>query len=251
VSTLPDNELRIHLPKADSVGLEQDEEYCELEADGERRRIALHDYGRIYDTPGLYEQLFAESLECCSPQVVVDLLHEVVAADGQHPGDLKVLDFAAGNGMVAEELARVGTGTIVGVDLAPEAKRAAERDRPGLYDDYYACDITELDPGVRRELEDRGFNGMTCVAALGFGDVPPEAFRAACDLVSTAGWVAFNIRDRFIDDGDDTGFSDALDVMLGGELVERARLRYPHRLSVSGEPLHYVAIVAQKAPAAA
>lgn len=252
MSTLPENELLVHLPRAEAVGLDQDEEYCEIEIDGRRRRIALHDYRQIYSTPGLYEQLFAESLECRSPRLVVDLLHEVVTDAGEDPADLEVLDFGAGNGMVGEELARIGAGSIVGVDLAEEAKEAAERDRPGLYDAYHACDITALPPAERHELERRDFNCMTCVAALGFGDVPPQAFQAACDLVAAPGWVAFNLRDRFVDEADDSGFSAALETMLDERaFVERARMRYQHRLSVSGDPLHYVAIVAQKEPLAA
>ena len=44
---------------------------------------------------------------------------------------------------------------------------------------------------------------MTSVAALGFGDVPPEVFTAAFDLVEDGGWVAFTIKEDFLDGGDD------------------------------------------------
>ena len=40
---------------------------------------------------------------------------------------------------------------------------------------------------------------MTCVAALGFGDIPPLAFADAFNLVASPGWIAFNIRDRYVD----------------------------------------------------
>jgi SAM-dependent methyltransferase len=251
MSSPPKDELTIHLPRAAVTGLQQDEEYFELEEDGSRRRIRFHDYAEIYSIPGLYEQLFAETLMCRSPEVVVDLLKQTLLEHQQQPGDLRVLDFGAGNGMVGEELARIGVESIVGVDELEEAEQAAERDRPEIYDAYHAIDITAPGPAVQRELETAGFNCLTCVAALGFGDIPVDVFRAALALIADDGWVAFNIRDRFVAETDRSGFADLLEKLTSsGELVERARLRYPHRLGLSGEPLHYLAVIAQKSAAA-
>jgi len=248
MSTLSEEDLKVHLPRAGAFGLDQDEEFFEIEEDGERRRLRCHDYGEIYSVPGLYERIFAEVLSCRSPQVVVDLLGKTLDREGEDPSELRAFDLGAGNGMVAEELARIGAEEIVGVDLLEEAKEAAERDRPGLYDAYHALDLTELDPALREELEGHGFNCLTCVAALGFGDIPADAFRAAYDLVAPGGWVAFNIRDQFLENGDSSGFSRLLDRLFeSGELVEHARHRYRHRVSVNGEPLYYIAVVAQKA----
>lgn len=248
MSTLLKEQSTIHLPQPGAGNLEQDEEYFEIEEDGRRRRIRFHDYGEIYSVPGLYEKLFAERLSCKSPQVVIDLLADTLGERKQDPEELSVIDFGAGNGMVGEELARIGAGSIVGVDALEEAKEAAERDRPGLYDDYHAFDVTDSEAAERRALEDRTFNCLTCVAALGFGDVPPEAFHAAYEMLEPQSWVAFNIRDQFVEDGDPSGFATLLkELEDDGELVEHSRLSYPHRLSVSGEPLNYVAVVAQKA----
>lgn len=248
MSTLSDQELKVHLPRADATALEQDEEYFEIEEGGVRRRVRCHDYDEIYAIPGLYERLFAEMLCCKSPRVVIDLLGETLEEQDEDPEDLRVVDLGAGNGMVAEELDRIGADSIVGIDLLVEAKEAAERDRPGLYNDYHALDLTDLAPEQERELEPHDFNCLTCVAALGFGDMPPEAFKTAYDFLGPEAWVAFNIRDQFIEEDDASGFAKLLDSMISdGELIEHARVRYPHRLSVGGEPLHYVAVVAQKA----
>ena len=180
--------------------------------------------------------------------MVVDLLDRTLESEATAVDNLRAVDLGAGNGMVGEELARIGADSIVGLDLLEEAKEAAERDRPGIYDAYHALNLTDLEPAVRAELEARGFNCLTCVAALGFGDMPPEAFRAAYDLVAPGGWIAFNIRDQFVSGKDSSGFARLLERMFsGGELVEHARHRYRHRVSVSGEPLHYVAVIAQKA----
>jgi hypothetical protein len=237
----------VHLPAQGSAGLDQDQEYCVVEAGGERRQIRFHDYDEIFSVPGLYERLFADALSCDSPRVVVDLLHDALREQAQSPQELTVLDFGAGNGMVGEELARIETGSIVGLDLLEEAKAAAERDRPGVYDAYHALDLTGLRAAERETLEQHDFNALTCVAALGFGDVPVDAFATAFDLVADDGWVAFNIRERFLEETDTSGFSNMLATALDdGAIVEHARVSYTHRMSVSGEPLPYLAMVGRK-----
>lgn len=241
-----EHEYTLHLPER-GTGLDQDEEFCEIEVDGARRRIRFHDYAAIYSTPGLYERLFADSLACDSPRVVVDLLDDALERSGTSAQQLQVLDFGAGNGMVGAELARIGSGSVVGVDLLPEAKHAAGRDRPGVYDDYHALDLTDPAADGRDELERRDFNCLTCVAALGFGDVPPEAFANAFNLVDDDGWVAFNIRERFTEESDTSGFAATLATLLDdGTIEEHARVSYTHRMSVDGEPLPYVALVGRK-----
>jgi predicted TPR repeat methyltransferase len=240
--------LEIRLPGDAGAGLDQDEEFCELVAeDGSVRRIRFHDYAEIYRVPGLYEQLFAEALACDSPRVVCDLLSDQLGARDVDPDGLSVLDLGAGNGMVGEQLQRLGAGAITGVDLLPEAKEAAERDRPGVYADYHALDLTRQDERVEQALGDTSFNAMTCVAALGFGDIPTTAFTAALDRLDEDAWVAFNLRERFTEERDASGFATLLDRLVDEEvLTPIATERYTHRRSVSGEALPYVAIVAEK-----
>jgi hypothetical protein len=239
-------ELRLPPPNAGNI-LDQDEEWCELEIGGDRRRIRLHDYATIYDIPGLYEQLFSELLECNSPEVVCDVLRQELDQADVDPAGLTALDFGAGSGMVGERLSSIGLGTIVGIDLLPEARAAALRDRPGIYDDYRTLDLDALRAAERAELEEHDFDCLVCVAALGFGDVPPTAFTQAFNLVASPGWLAFNLRERFLREEDAAGFGALIERMVAeGVIEERARMRYTHRMSVSGEPLDYIAIVATK-----
>jgi SAM-dependent methyltransferase len=237
--------LAVEFP--DDVARDQDHEWCHVTMNGTTRKIRFHDYDEIYSVPGLYEYLFYEHLECCSPQVVRGLLEDALTAVGRPPTTLRVLDLGAGNGMVGEELADLGAQMITGVDLLPEAAAAAERDRPGVYDDYLVLDLTELSDARRRELRERRFNALVSVAALGFGDIPPRAFAEAFNLVSDGGWIAFNIKEHFLDDGEPTGFSRLIGRLLDSEIVElRAEKVYRHRLSTSGDPLDYVALVGVK-----
>jgi predicted TPR repeat methyltransferase len=230
---------------------DQDREYCDVVLDGVTRRIRFHDYGEIYEVPGLYEQLFYDELKCTSPDVVVGLLEESLESTDVSADELKVLDLGAGNGMVGERLAALGVAELVGVDIIPEAAQAAERDRPGLYDDYLVADMTALPPDAERELDQRGLNCLTSVAALGFGDAPVGAFEAAYDLLEDDGFVAFCIKEDFLRDGDGSGFARLMRSKLDdGELEVVGERRYQHRESAVGNPLHYMALVARKQLAA-
>jgi len=73
VTSPPDAEFTVHLPTSPGA-LDQDEEFCTVEIDGERRQIRFHEYAEIYRVPGLYEHLFYDLLGCTSPSVVVSLL---------------------------------------------------------------------------------------------------------------------------------------------------------------------------------
>jgi predicted TPR repeat methyltransferase len=229
------------------TALDQDEEWCLVRENGETRKLRFHDYGEIYELPGLYEQLFYDHLKCTSPATVARLLERELRLASVDPGTLRLLDVGAGNGMVGEQLAEVGVGTIVGIDLIPEAAAAAERDRPGIYDDYLTLDLTALDPGTRRGLESRRLNALTCVAALGFGDIPPVALAAAYDLLEPDSWLAFSIKEGFLEESGGSGFAHLVRELVGRGMMEiRTQRRYRHRLAANGEPVHYVAVVAVK-----
>lgn len=240
--------IEVDFPSGEQVN--QDHEWCVAEIDGETRRIRFHDYAAIYSVPGLYEHLFYDRLECCSPETVVGLLEHELREEAEDPRRLRALDLGAGNGMVGEELARLGVPTVVGVDLLEEAAAAAARDRPGVYDKYFALDLTDPPSEDLAALRAYDFNCLACVAALGFGDVPTEVFMAGFDLLAPGGWLAFNIKQDFLARGDDTGFNRLIrELVHSGAIDIRARRPYRHRLSTSGEPLTYVAMAGRKAAA--
>jgi hypothetical protein len=177
----------------------------------------------------------------------VGLLEEILQDSDEKPSDLCVLDVGAGNGMVGDELRAMGVGDIVGVDIIAEAKQATDRDRPGVYDEYVVADLTNLPEAVEKRLRRRNFSCLTCVAALGFGDIPPAAFLKALDLICTPGWVALNIKEDFLSERDSSGFCKLIrQLSRGGAIQTQAYRRYRHRLSASGRPLYYVAMVARK-----
>jgi len=241
--TLP--QLTVRFPSDEEAAASQDTEWCEVHVDGERHTIRFHDYHEIYAIPGLYEQIFHDHLQCASPEVVVELLGEQLAAAGVDPGALDVLDVGAGNGLVGEQLADLGVRSIVGVDIIEEAAAAAERDRGSVYDDYVVCDLTALDDGQRKRLGTPTL--MSTVAALGFDDIPPEAFSEAYGTAAEGAWIAFNIKADFLEEDEESGFRGLIRRLVrDGALEILATRRYIHRLSIAGEPLEYVAVVGRK-----
>jgi predicted TPR repeat methyltransferase len=236
----------VALPET-SVSMTQDTEWCVVRENGTWHQIRFHDYEALFAVPGLYEKVIYEILGCDSPRVVRDLLEDELSNVNASADSLRVLDLGAGNGMVGEQLADLGAGFIVGVDIIDEAADATQRDRPGIYDDYLVVDMTALKDRQQQRLADYRFTTLTCVAALGFGDIPPEAFISAYNLIQPDGWVAFNIKEDFLSNGDDSGFAGLIKTMLGDGTMElRKRQRYQHRLGTDRQPLHYVAIVGRK-----
>lgn len=240
------NPLRLRFAD-DADGLEQDEEWFEVQQDGEWRRLRIHDYDRVYDIPGLYEAVVYRTLKCVSPTVVVSALRDAVVQDGGSTEGLRVLDFGAGNGMVGVELRQIGVGTVIGSDIIPEAKAAAARERHYAYDDYVVADFTALTPEQEAQLRAERLNCLVIVAALGFGDIPAEAFLTALDLIESPGWVAFNIKEDFLETTDTTGFAGLLQRLAAEGVLQRESFkRYQHRISISGKPLYYGVMVARK-----
>ena len=239
---------RIQFPPSNSEKLAQDEIFFTLTEDGEEKRLRFHDYNEIYKRPGLYEQLFYERLRCNSPAKVADLLQRALDTVREPVTELRVLDLGAGNGMMGEVLKREGVARLVGADIIPEARDAAYRDRSTVYDDYYVDDFANLDADRLDELRDWRFDCLTCVAALGFGDIPPRAFFNAVKLVRTDGWLAFNIKEAFLDHTERTGFSRLVRELIFSKYLDIYHLElYRHRLSMEGTQLFYYALVGRMA----
>ncbi|ULE34550.1 class I SAM-dependent DNA methyltransferase [Mycobacterium sp. IDR2000157661] len=235
---------RIQFPAANSETLSQDEVYFRLIENGESRSIRFHDYAEIYKRPGLYEELFYDRLRCNSPHKVMELLRRALETVREPVNGLRVLDLGAGNGMMGDLLKQDGISRLVGIDIIPEARHAAYRDRPAAYDAYYVADLTDVDCDLLEELREWHFDCLACVAALGFGDIPPRAFFNALKLIRTDGWLAFNIKKSFLEHTEQTGFAQLVRKLIFSKYLDVYHLElYRHRLSMEGEQLFYYALV--------
>jgi hypothetical protein len=225
----------------------QDEEFCTIHLDGIEKRVRFHDYNEVYSIPGLYEKIFYEYLRCCSHKTVCDHFFQELKKHRYSANQLRVLEIGAGNGMVGEQLRQSFVSKIIGIDILIEAKLAAYRDRPKVYDDYYAIDLTEIPKQIEEEILQKKLNSMVSVAALGFDDLPPLAYAKAFNLISENGWIALNIKDEFLSEKDESGFSKLIKRMIkDGILTINTREKYQHRLATDNTPLYYYAIIGQK-----
>ena len=238
---------RVQFPVSESEHLGQDETYFFLTEETEPIRLRFHDYDEIYRRPGLYEQIFYDRLQCASPRKVATILRSAVEQAGGLVSTLRVLDLGAGNGIMGEELREMGVARLIGSDIIDAARDACDRDRPGVYDEYVVADFTDLDPAVRDDLEGWHVDCLTTVAALGFGDIPPQAFVTAFNLVRPGGWVAFNVKQTFLDHRETAELNRTIRELVFTDYLEIHHLeRYRHRLSIDGEPIFYYAIAGQK-----
>lgn len=182
-------------------------------------------------------------LQCASPARIADVLVRVAELQGLPAHSLRVLDLGAGNGLVGEELRARGVELLVGTDSARTAGDATARDRPGLYASYLVGDVddAQLDELVRAF----DLDCIVCAGALGFEHISAQSFARLWDLLPSGALFALTIHEDLAR----PGASDIGDKLaeLGGcgtEIVVSERFR--HRLSMAGEPIHYVAVGARK-----
>jgi hypothetical protein len=211
--------------------------------DGTVEEITLHDYARMYALPGVYEQIVQEDLRCRSPAQVAQMLAGALHALHRDPAGTRVIDVAAGNGVSGEALRATGVDVVLGTDLAPEARAAALRDRPGVYDEYLTLDLTALSAEQAAHVRSLRADALTCVAPVGTaeGTVPPRAIAAACGLLTGEPLVVtlYDPRHGEPDPLDEGFFADA----VGAEATLVDHERYLHRFLVTGAPYELEASV--------
>jgi tRNA A58 N-methylase Trm61 len=148
-------------------------EYFFITENGQERRLKLHDYGEVYRIPGLYHYLALEKLDYRSPEVMSELFVEHLNDRGESIQDLRLLELGAGSGLFGQTITKLGIDSIIGIDIVPEAAEAAQRDYPGVYQDYFVEDLTQLSTVAFDQLQARNFNGFVCCSALSAGHIPP------------------------------------------------------------------------------
>jgi hypothetical protein len=211
------------------------EEWMEYGPPGDRRRIGFHDYAAIYAEPGLYEHVFYETLGMRSTREVVRMYAEVLAELGLDPGSQRVIDFGAGNGLGGEDLRARGVGELVGVDLEPMARTAAERDRPGVYDEYLVGDLGAWTEAEMDRLRARRPTALLALSAVGLGHVPCAVLDRAVGLLGPGGIYAFAVAPPLLPESTDpegraSGYPGWIAALLERtQLLERQEYVHRHR----------------------
>ena len=239
--TLPSlRQLRVAFPQQ-SYPVGQDAEWCVVSDGGSWREFRFHDYAQIYEIPGLYEKIFMEHLKSRSPVVMAEALARELELRHRSLSECLILDLGAGNGHVGAHLHDLGARHLWGVDVLPEACRAAQREHPQVYSGY-----SLVSPRLMKDMEPFEINTVICVAALGFGDIDPDLFEEVLAALPAHSMVAFNIKEQFLNALDPSGFNRMfIRLQDQGKLRPIRQWRHFHRYSTWGDPLHYLGVVAE------
>lgn len=215
------------------------EDWIEYGPPEDRRRIGFHDYAALYGVPGLYEAVFYETLDMSSADVVVGLYADALRELDRPGAEERVFDLGAGNGIGGEVLRReVEPASVVGLDLEPAAREAAERDRPGAYDEYLIADLA-ASPGILEELRAHDFSALVAVSAIGEGHIPLELLANTIHrLLRPGGLFAFAVFDELLPE-----FHEEFFVRVDADRL--GEHSYDHRRQADGTSHSAVAVVAR------
>jgi predicted TPR repeat methyltransferase len=114
-----------------------------------------------------------------------------IAAGGRGP----VLDAGCGTGLVGVALRRVGIGPVDGCDLS--AGMLARASSTGAYRSLAAVDLT----AGPLPADEGTYAGALCVAAIGFGHVPPEVVGELARVTATGGVIVVTVNDAYAGSG--------------------------------------------------
>lgn len=231
-------EFPVYFP--DASNLSQGQEYFFIEIEGEKEKIQLHDYVKIYSIPWLYEKVLYELLKCNTPVAICDNFKKALQGSNVNPLDLQVLEIGAGSGIFGEQLKSVGIKRIAGLDILDIAREAAERDRPGLYDDYYVADLTNLPKAMYQKLENQKFSCVAVASATGWGHhIPVFGFATAFNLLSPGGWFIYHVK-RDKDDPECAELCNWIDEIIGSQQMRLvSKESCFHRYSIDNKPIFY------------
>jgi len=199
----------------------------------------------VYGVPGLYEHVVQDLLGCRSPQVVAQGLARALDALELDRATLTVLDLGAGTGLVGGLVRELGVGTVIGLDALDAAREAALRDRPGVYRDYLVGDLADPAPCLLERLREHGLGGLVAAGAFGGTHAPASALETALDLLAPGAPVAFTIDEQWMQTDGPGGFrTEVAELLRSGRLEQIERSRFHHRVTTTGEPIHYELLVA-------
>lgn len=227
----------IEFPKGQK--LTQDRESVIVEIDGKKEKIHFHDYDRLYAIPWLYDRIF-DLLGYQAPATISNAFSRVLCKQNVDPSQLRVLEPGAGCGIVAEHLRKIGIARLVGLDIRPSARAAAQRDKPGLYEAYYVADLTQLSEQTEIELKARKFNCVVVVSATGWSHLPVAALDKALELLVSGGWLIYHTKRDRDGTGGHVESCQWLDLKLeSAQISLETRETCLHRYSIEGQPIYY------------
>lgn len=131
------------------------------------------------DWAARYDRDFAAGMGYRSPHAVAAVF---AALGGRGP----VLDVGAGTGLVAEALARIGTGPVDAIDISAEMLAVAAG--KGVYRQVIRADLTAVLP-----IGNSVYSGLISAGTFTHGHVGPEAFEELLRVASPGALFAVTV----------------------------------------------------------
>lgn len=111
------------------------------------------------------------------------------------PGEGKVLDAAAGTGMMGDILAPLGYEDLTAIDLSQNMLRIARQ--KGVY-----TELRQMELGKRLDFPDNSFGATVATGVFTEGHAPPESFEELVRVTTPGGYVVFSVRaDMYLEAG--------------------------------------------------
>ncbi len=171
--------------------------------DGTSININVWEYGKMYEHPFLYDIIFGDILKLNAPVDLISYFTEII--DNKEPDKkFRVLELAAGSGLAGRELKISGkTELLVGIDILEQARTAALRDQPSIYDDYFVLNFESLSNHDMKLLSSYNFNCFFVTTGTGgadddsgYKDVMLDSYKQAIKFLAPKSYIFFNIRQK-------------------------------------------------------
>lgn len=215
--------------------------------DNTRKIIYSWDYKTIFSHPYLYERLYGEFLKLDSPRIIWSYFLDVLLELG-FDAPLRILDIAAGSGMMGVEARKSYSRCefLMGLDVLEEARNAALRDHPGIYDQYCLMKLDALGKEELESLISPQFNTVFIVSATGgsdeddledYEDVGLKEYKTILSLVESESFIVFNVREHYT-----VGQKLILEYLAPQCSIVGEKVHF-HRYLTNGEPVNFKTFV--------
>jgi len=182
--------------KSEEGSVAQSDEIFTAQIDGNTVEFSMHDYRSMYRVPWLYDSMIFDKLNCQTPYNLADRVKKYIDENWTNGETLRILEIGAGSGAFGEALKDRNIGDIIwGLDIIEEAKLAADRDRPGVYDNFLVADLCTLGDEIEHEVSQLSPNCVAVASATGWGNhIPVAGFENAFRLLGPNGLFVFHVK---------------------------------------------------------
>ncbi|XP_066269138.1 methyltransferase-like protein 27 [Branchiostoma lanceolatum] len=142
------------------------------------------------DWSGTYDREIMTQLSCTGPRECADSLEK--ALDGSTRKEVRILDVAAGTGLVAERLVRKGFTNIDAVDGSQGMLDLAEKKQ--IYR-RLICDFVGPNP---LDIENDTYDAIACCAGFAAGHMKDDCLPELIRVVKPGGYIVLTFREEWL-----------------------------------------------------